>query len=61
MGLGGSPGITDRSRDLLDGSGEGTAAIKARVYGWRGFLIRAKVGPNSTIFPRYITAIRWQK
>ena len=59
--LGGSPGITDRSCNLLDGSGEGTAFIKARVYGWRGLLIMAEAGLNSTTFPAYITAICWQK
>src|SRR5438270_899715 len=41
------------------GSGDKTADIRARVYGWRGFAIMAAVGASSTMWPRYMTATRW--
>ena len=40
------------------GVGEGTTDTSARVYGWRGARTTCSVGPISTIWPRYMTAIR---
>src|SRR6266545_4688460 len=56
MGLGNSPLIGTWVYTWA-GSGTGTAASKARVYGWVGRAIRVSVGPVSTMRPRYMTAI----
>ncbi len=55
--LGTSPLITTSVLRAV-GSGTGTAAIRASVYGCNGFKITSSVTPCSTIFPRYMTAIR---
>src|SRR5467141_3443893 len=58
-GLGISPLMTSLRR-LDEGSGTGTAAMRALVYGCKGFLTIVSVLPSSTIFPRYMTATRLQ-
>src|SRR5256885_2231096 len=56
-GSGRSPYSMIRSR-RRSGSGTGTTDTRAFVYGCFGFLIRSRVGPSSTILPRYMTPIR---
>ena len=41
----------------VSGSGTGTAAASARVYGWRGLSSTRSYGPASTTRPRYMTWI----
>src|SRR6266699_3180227 len=57
MGLGNSPLIGTWVYTWA-GSGTGTAASKARVYGWVGRAIRVSVGPVSTKQKRHMTKIR---
>ena len=59
--LGGSPEMTGRLRNLFSGSGSGTAAMSAFVYGCNGLSIMALEGPISTMRPAYITAILSEK
>ncbi len=58
MTLGGSPVTTGRIRVRLAGSGSGTAARSARVYGCSGPSMRGRAPASSTIRPRYMTATR---
>src|SRR3972149_225817 len=58
MGLGSSPLISTRPCFVV-GSGTGTAERRASVYGCIGFLMISSAGAISTMFPRYITAMRW--
>src|SRR3989454_987789 len=58
IGLGSPPLISTRPCFAF-GSGTGTALRRASVYGCIGFLITSSAFASSTMFPRYITAIRW--
>ena len=54
VGSGGSPASSGRSTPPASG----TTSSSARVYGWTGSVSTCRVGPISTIRPRYITATR---
>ena len=54
-----SPRSTTRAPARCDGGlGTGIAESSASVYGCVGASYSAAAGPSSTIWPRYITAIR---
>ena len=57
MGLGTPPVSIIRSLFLLS-FGMGTAARSAWEYGWRVLLKSSRDGYDSTILPRYMTAMR---
>src|SRR5699024_266536 len=57
-GLGRSPFKMIRSRRSFVTSGSGTADNNACVYGCNGSVFNTSASITSTIFPRYMTAIR---
>ena len=56
MSDGGRPGIGTSGSSLLCVS-RGIDCSRPQVYGWRGAAKIASLGPCSTIFPAYITAM----
>src|SRR5262249_51194351 len=58
IGFGGSPRTGAARVPRRARSGIGIASSSAAVYGWIGRRYSSSPGDNSTIFPRYMTAIR---